>query len=228
MFIPLSPSSTKKPFGTLGTVGPFFSLFFGFVGNITLLSIENRLPPLLLFAMFSIAARYDVPSPDPNLPSFPSPSVSESSRPSPNSSPPLPTDGLAMWAAGEDYFNSAKSLLDSSYTSSRPTTCQALLLMGYREVGIGAMALAWTLIGMAIRMAQDLGMHRNADAWSRPALGRPIFSDSELQERRRIWFGCVVMDQYVSVYIGRPLMICQKDFDTEFPQLTEASRCPCV
>jgi len=30
-------------------------------------------------------------------------------------------------------------------------------------------------------------------------------------------FGCVVMDKYVSCYIGRPLMIFERDFDTPLP-----------
>lgn len=202
-------------------------------GNTNLyLKRNRRIAPLLLLAMFAVAARYDVPAPNPSALAFPSPSASESSRSS-TSTTPLPTDGATMWAAGEEYFSAAKSLLDTSYTSSRSCTCQALLLMGYREIGIGAMALAWTYIGMAIRMAQDLGMHRKADGWRRPGLGNPsaaaageeegrIFGDWELGERRRIWFGCVVMDKYVSAYIGRPLMISEKDFDTEFPELTES------
>lgn len=119
------------------------------------------------------------------------------------------------------------------------------------------MASAWTYVGMAIRMAQDLGMHRKAEGWRRPGLGSSsatttttttttmnsnedemvtnantattseeagrIFGDWELGERRRIWFGCVVMDKYVSAYIGRPLMISERDFDTEVPELSEAS-----
>jgi len=34
------------------------------------------------------------------------------------------------------------------------------------------------------------------------------------------------MDQYVSVYIGRPLMIYENDYDTDLSQLTQASLCP--
>ena len=223
--IPLSPSFTKLLSGMLGIIGSFRCLFSFFL---VFLSIDSHLSPLLLFAMFSIAARYDAPTQDLNFHVFPSPSAPKSSS---NSTPPLPTDGLTMWAAGENYFNLAKFLLQSSFTSSRPVTCQALLLMGYREIGIGAMTLAWIFIGMAVRMAQDLGMHRNADGWRRPAQDRdpsflPIFSASELEERRRIWSGCVLMDQYVSVYIGRPLMIYENDYDTDLPQLTQASLCP--
>jgi hypothetical protein len=191
---------------------------------------KRHIPPLLLLAIFALAARYDIPSQNSNTLAFPSPSTSESS----SSTAPLPTDGVTMWAAGEEYFNVAKKILDTSYASSRANTCQALLLMGYREIGIGAMALAWTYVGMAIRMAQDLGMHRKAEGWRRPGLGKVdeasatagegrIFGDWELGERRRIWFGCVIMDKYVSAYIGRPLMISDKDFDTDFPELTEVS-----
>lgn len=120
-----------------------------------------------------------------------------------------------MWMAGDEYLEDAKVILDRTYAASRPSTCQALLLLGYREVGIGAMAQAWTYIGMAVRMAQDLGLHKSAEKWT--SVGRNLFSTAELQERRRIWYGCVVMDKYVSTYIGRPVAIRERDFDTELP-----------
>lgn len=112
---------------------------------------------------------------------------------------PPPARG-EMWAAGDSYMDHAKVILDSTYAQSRPSTCQALLLLGYREVGIGAMAQAWLYIGMAVRMAQDLGLHKNADKWSN--VGKVLFTNDELQERRRIWYGCVMMDKFVSAYIG--------------------------
>ena len=114
----------------------------------------------------------------------------------------------------------AKVILDNSYAQSRPATCQALLLLGYREVGIGAMAQAWLYVGMAVRMAQDLGLHKRAEQWT--GGGRTLFARAELQERRRIWYGCVVMDKYVCTYIGRPVAICERDFDTEFPDVEDA------
>ncbi|KAJ7594197.1 fungal-specific transcription factor domain-containing protein [Mycena floridula] len=160
--------------------------------QINLQSRRRHAPPLLLFAMFSIAARY-------------------SNHPS---TPPIPPDPSLMWIAGDQYLDEAKTILDSSYASSRPSTCQALLLMGYREIGIGAMAQAWTYTGMAIRMAQDLGMHRRADSWARVGPGGRLFGEWELNERRRIWYTCVVLDKYVSSYIGRPLSIFERDFDT--------------
>lgn len=124
-----------------------------------------------------------------------------------------------MWAAGDSYMDDAKIILDSIYSQSRPSTCQALLLLGYREIGIGAMAQAWLYVGMAVRMAQDLGLHKSADQWSN--VGIALFTDAELQERRRIWYGCVVMDKYVSSYIGRPVAVFEHDFDTELPSVEE-------
>jgi len=120
-----------------------------------------------------------------------------------------------MWPAGDAYFESTKAILASTYSAPRIGTCQALLLLGYREVGIGAMAQAWIYVRMAVAMAQDLGMHKTAEKWKRT--GGNMFSRAELQERRRIWYACVVMDKYVSSYIGRPVAISARDFDTELP-----------
>jgi Fungal specific transcription factor domain len=138
----------------------------------------GHVPTVLLLAMFSIAARY-------------------------SSSTPLPPQGV-MWPAGDIYLESAKMIMGSTYSTPRVGTCQALLLLGYREIGIGDMAQAWIYVGMAVRMAQDLGMHKSADKWQR--VGGSMFSSSELQERRRIWYGCVIMDKYVSTYIGELLL----------------------
>lgn len=162
-----------------------------------------HISPLLLLAIFSVAARYT--------------STHDSDKP--------PSES-AMWTAGDVYLGEAKRLLDLSYSSSRPATCQALLLMGYREIGIGAMAQAWLYIGMAIRMAQDLGLHKNADQWTQG--GVSLFTSVELQERRRIWYACVIMDKYVSTYVGRPLSILEGDFDTELPSVDEVCLVSCV
>lgn len=147
--------------------------------------------------MFSIAAR------------FTSHSTAEA---------PPPPEG-SMWPAGDVYLDTAKNMLNKTYAASRPSTCQALLLMGYREIGIGAMAQSWLYVGMAVRMAQDLGIHKSADRWMH--VGTSLFSRVELQERKRIWYCCVIMDKYVSTYIGRPLSIYERDFDTELPSTDE-------
>jgi hypothetical protein len=155
------------------------------------------IPGLLLLTMFSIAARLTFGC------------LNNREHPlSPSTIPPLPSSSRSMWAAGDDLCARAYALLARScaYARSRPSTVQALLLLAYREVGIGAMAQAWTYTGMAVRMAQDLGMHRRADGWARETLGGRLFGETDVEERRRIWAGCVVLDKYVSCYIGESRM----------------------
>ncbi|KJA25236.1 hypothetical protein HYPSUDRAFT_199780 [Hypholoma sublateritium FD-334 SS-4] len=229
-------------------------------------------PPILLLAMFALAARYAGAPPPPPLPvpaNASNTSNTSSSNPTTNNNPPNtsntsntpntpPTPPPApptMWPAGDEFLDGARALLDrdGAYAAARPATVQALLLLGHRELGIGAMAAAWTYVGLAIRMAQDLGMHRAAEGWARGGAGLRsssgsssrgeaegeggveggrdggggdnagrLFGAAELSERRRIWWGCVIMDKYVSTYIGRPLMVFAWDFDTGLPDEREA------
>ncbi|KAG9314135.1 hypothetical protein JVU11DRAFT_4920 [Chiua virens] len=148
---------------------------------------------LLLLSIFSVAARY----------------LEESAL--------GPLDKI--WDAGCDYLNQAKSVLAQLSHSCRASTCQALLLLGHREFGIGSMEQGWLYIGMAIRMAIDLGLNRASDNWQ--CNGRRIFSDEENQERKQTWWACCIADKYSSTYMGRPISIYEDDFDTLLPDAGE-------
>ena len=102
----------------------------------------GKVPTLLLLAVYAVAARY---------------SDTGGAR----------KEGI-YWKAGEAYAKKAKELLHEDFGSSRLTTCQALLLLAYREIGCGAMARSWTYVGMAVRMAQDMGLFRDVDRWFLP------------------------------------------------------------
>ncbi|KAI6047865.1 fungal-specific transcription factor domain-containing protein [Pisolithus marmoratus] len=149
---------------------------------------------LLLLSMFAVAARY-------------------LDRPNPGS-----TDKLWENTACE-YFVQAKDILAQVYQSCRATTCQALLLLGHREFGIGSMEQGWLYIGMAIRMAMDLGLNRSADNWQ--CNGKRMFSAEESQVRKQIWWTCCIADKYSSIYMGRPVCINENDYDTLFPDAEE-------
>jgi hypothetical protein len=77
------------------------------------------------------------------------------------------------------------------------------------------MEQGWLYIGLALRMAQDLGLNRNADKWQ--YRGVDLFSPQEKQMRKQIWFACVTADEYSAVYMGRPVTIGENDFDTLLP-----------
>ncbi|KAA1086544.1 hypothetical protein PGT21_002767 [Puccinia graminis f. sp. tritici] len=153
----------------------------------------NRISILLLLVMFSISARYS------------------------DQSSSAPTEGQ-YWNAGDNYLEKAKQMLNLDYGNSKLTNCQSLILMAYREIGAGAMAESWLYTGMAIRMAQDMGLFRDVDKWFMPV---KKFTYEDKQIRKRVWWACVNMDKYVSTYIGRPMMIFERDYDTAFPSTDE-------
>ncbi|GAA5843186.1 hypothetical protein JCM11251_001678 [Rhodosporidiobolus azoricus] len=146
---------------------------------------NEGVPTVLLLSMFALAARYC--------------DLDEARK-----------DGK-YWTAGEQYLEKARRILNHDYGSSKLVTVQALLLISYREIGVGAMSSAWMTCGMAIRMAQDLGLFRDVDKWYLPI---QKFAHEEKQTRKRVWWACVILDRYISSYIGRPGTIHERDYDT--------------
>jgi hypothetical protein len=126
---------------------------------------KNHLPHLLLNAIYSFAALF-------------------SDRIDIRSIPEDPT------TAGDIYFDRAKALLDNDYDKARVSTIQALLALSLREYGVGRVTRAWLWSGMAARMAQDLGMHRNNEKWHPINLTR-----EEREEQKRVFWACFVLDR---------------------------------
>ncbi|QRV85818.1 Fungal specific transcription factor domain [Ceratobasidium sp. AG-Ba] len=92
---------------------------------------------------------------------------------------------------------------------------QALLILSMNgdvhSVSVpNATSAAWLRAGAAVRMAQDLGMHR-AEA---------VQTDLEL--RRRLWSACVVVDSWYAASFGHPLTINVLDCDVRLPRGDEA------
>ncbi|KAG9222442.1 hypothetical protein CCMSSC00406_0002777 [Pleurotus cornucopiae] len=125
-----------------------------------------------------------------------------------------------MWEEGCEYLDSARKILNQVYHRSRSPTVQALLLLGYREFGIGSMEQAWIFLGMGIRMATDLGLNCDSGKWRRN--GRDLLTPEETQTRRHIWWTCCLADVYGSVYMGRPVAIHASDYDVPLPDVDEA------
>ncbi|KAF8445677.1 fungal-specific transcription factor domain-containing protein [Boletus edulis BED1] len=130
-----------------------------------------------------------------------------------------------IWDDRCEYLTQAKSVLARVSHSCRASTCQALLLLGHREFGIGSMEQGWLYIGAAIS-ALDLGLNRAADNWQ--FNGRKMFSDEENQERKQIWWGCCIADNSKFAWWitdiappGRPTCIGENDFDTLLPDAEE-------
>ncbi|KAJ5673980.1 hypothetical protein N7462_009419 [Penicillium macrosclerotiorum] len=86
---------------------------------------------------------------------------------------------------------------------------QFLLLMGQYLQGTQKSVQAWTVHGLAVKAALQLGLHsQNASK---------AFSALEQETRKRTWYGCVVLDRTLSMTFGRPSSIPDSYVKLELP-----------
>jgi hypothetical protein len=68
-------------------------------------------------------------------------------------------------------------------------TVQYFLILGQYLQGTQKSVQAWTVHGLAITMAFQLGLHS-------PRTNRD-FSPVESEIRKRVWYGCILLDRYL-------------------------------
>ncbi|KAI9273667.1 fungal-specific transcription factor domain-containing protein [Sporodiniella umbellata] len=97
-------------------------------------------------------------------------------------------------------------LARTEYLVPRVPTIQAFLLFVSLPVQSDKTHMVWILAGMAVRMAQDLGLHRTIKSTE----------DSVSSKRRkRLWYSVYVTDRWCCTVLGRPLAIADSDCDVE-------------
>ncbi|KZP00590.1 hypothetical protein CALVIDRAFT_533589 [Calocera viscosa TUFC12733] len=112
-------------------------------------------------------------------------------------------------SAGWKYFEQVKSFRKT--IMARPTLfdLQIFVLSCIFLQGSSVPHACWTVVGVGLRFAQDVGAHRQKSYRG----GDPV--DDE-QWKRAFW--CLVaMDRMVSSALGLPCAIHDEDFDVEFP-----------
>jgi hypothetical protein len=72
----------------------------------------------------------------------------------------------------------------------------------------------WHWTGVAISLAQALGLHSDPEAERKPRLK---VHPAQLQLWRNIWWTCYSHDAWLSLALGRPMRIHATDFDTPMP-----------
>lgn len=95
---------------------------------------------------------------------------------------------------------------DDVLSTTSTVNLQALLILGmcgdcHSQFIPNALSAYWLRNGIAIRMAQDLGLHR----------AESVKQNIEL--RRRLWASCVITDRWCSLTYGHPFMIDLEDCD---------------
>ncbi|KAG9323250.1 hypothetical protein KVV02_000144 [Mortierella alpina] len=115
--------------------------------------------------------------------------------------------------AGEPFATNVRGSLIDAVDVPSVSNVQALILLAMYEYGAARGPRAWMFGGMAIRMAQELGLNREDSS--------PVFylkGDWVMREtRRRAFWSCFVMDVLASSSSGRPRMIDQRDCEVLLP-----------
>lgn len=111
-----------------------------------------------------------------------------------------------------------RCLLSGDPLSNKPYCVEASLLFGMHLVlqKRDAGPLCWHSVSTAIRLAQQMGYHRDASNLSRSA-GSAGISPFEAEMRRRTWYTLEWLDVACSWQLGVPPVIQESDVDTQLP-----------
>jgi hypothetical protein len=151
---------------------------------------QNKVSPILVYAMCSVSARY-------------------SKNPSIIREPP--------YKSGEPFASVAiNNYLFDTFDVPSVEHVQALILLTKHMYGIGKGPRAWMFTGMAVRMAQELGLHKVDEAGSKsPKSSEILFIQKEI--RRRTFWSCFLLDRFAACALGRPTLIDEEDCDLRLP-----------
>ncbi|KAH8113420.1 fungal-specific transcription factor domain-containing protein [Phellopilus nigrolimitatus] len=110
---------------------------------------------------------------------------------------------------GMVYYERALILQYISHASIQITHVQCFVLLSSFLCAVNCLPQAWLLVGQAVRMSQDLGLHR----YSRHISIKPI----EKQVRRKVFWCVYSLDRMLAMALGRPIGIEDTDCDADYP-----------
>ncbi|BFZ54269.1 hypothetical protein PYCC9005_001302 [Savitreella phatthalungensis] len=118
--------------------------------------------------------------------------------------------------ASEHFCRRALALVMPHIDKPSIPRIQCLIMVGAYLWSNSEGARAWIYIGIAIRMAQVLGL-ANAQAYPPARFSRGV-EFIEAETRRRTFWSCFLMDRLLSNGLGRPQMIARADVSVPLPQ----------
>ncbi|KIS70386.1 uncharacterized protein UMAG_01556 [Mycosarcoma maydis] len=107
-----------------------------------------------------------------------------------------------------DHFAAASRLYHQVYAASLINVQVMVLTATFMHGAIGPGA-SWTVLGVAIRALQDIGLHQEKAYRG--------FSAFEQELRRRVFWGAFILDCIFSINMGRPLALKLSDCDVKLP-----------
>jgi hypothetical protein len=112
-------------------------------------------------------------------------------------------------AVGTSFYQMAGELIPDIIAIASVDSVQAFLLIAHYTLPLDAHGVAYTYLGLALRMAIQNGMHRKSH-------GNDL--DPSMHEmRNRLWWSTYRLEKRVSVLHGRPTSISSSEVDAEYP-----------
>ncbi|KAL7807135.1 fungal-specific transcription factor domain-containing protein [Trichoderma aethiopicum] len=109
------------------------------------------------------------------------------------------------------YYNTAMQLMQPNILSDWKIEKVQALLLGARYLQSSSYSdECWTVLGLAIRFAYDLELHRPPDPEQ--------FDCVEQEVRKRVWYACFGLDKLFSMMYGRPAATSTATFSTPLPE----------
>ncbi|KAL5614170.1 hypothetical protein BROUX41_000008 [Berkeleyomyces rouxiae] len=120
----------------------------------------------------------------------------------------LASDDPMAAAISQVYASQSQALLLKSLDEPDICMLQALILLGYREIGHNNPSKGWLFCGMAFRLVHEMGLHLDPNNWG----GSPETSvDREIL--RRVYWCAFIVDKQLSLYFGRPPALYPRESD---------------
>ncbi|KIW13048.1 hypothetical protein PV08_08235 [Exophiala spinifera] len=150
--------------------------------------------PVLLLAIFSVAARY-------------------SDRTEIRANPADPN------TAGDEFAQATKTLLMIDCEKPTVTTVQAAALLALRWIAENNEPAGWLYTGMATRIAYNLGLNVDSDKWLKSGL----ITEEDAEVRKVAWYGCWTLDKLFCLHLGRSGTVPDRDVTCCKPSLSNSA-----
>lgn len=127
-------------------------------------------------------------------------------------------EGLRMDAqdpqtTGMAFYKRFKALVVECIDQPSMPTVVGLLICGTCLVPYGKQNAGWVYCGMAYRMMVDLGYHLNIPK-TPEEMAKFGLSATDIEIRRRVYWGAYVSDKYQSLWLGRQPAVRESDSNT--------------
>ncbi|OQV04647.1 Fungal specific transcription factor domain-containing protein [Cladophialophora immunda] len=116
------------------------------------------------------------------------------------------------------YYERARMLIQGGYEPNPLAALIAVMLFYWHAAApptVISMNTVWWWIGVAVRQAQELGLHREAK------IGQAFRPGETIGLRRRIWWTLFARERLTAICQGRPCIINPKDCDVKDPTPTD-------